>query len=189
MGREVMYLLHLLLSYSCFFLQKSAYIKTIKSVIIYSYFQLLLWILVLSFIFHKLFIQACNYWFYMLVSWFLLVHTWFTDETIYVHTNYKLLLLLLVRSCEIQNFCKIVMPCELSSFRMLFYGELQSYSRARKQNTSKSDFHLKILRSEKYYRMLQRFPSVCNFLFSTTYSRVRPNRKEDTRQTKWILIN
>ena len=120
----------------------------------------------------------------MLVSWFLLVHTCFTDDTIYVHVNYKLLLLLLVRSCEIQNFCKIVMPCELSSFRMLFYGEFRSYSRASKQNTSKTDFHLKFLKSEKYCRMLQRFPSVCNFLLSTTYLRVRPNRKEDTSQTK-----
>ena len=43
------------------------------------------------YIFHflNLFIQACNYYFYMLVSWFLLVHTCLTYDTMYVISNYK----------------------------------------------------------------------------------------------------
>ena len=51
------------------------YIKN-KSVEMYLYFSLLLLLLVLLFIFFiNLFIQTCNYCFYISVSWFLLVHT------------------------------------------------------------------------------------------------------------------
>ena len=39
--------------------------------------------------FINLFIQICNYCFYMLVSWFLLFHTCFTYGIMYVLTNYK----------------------------------------------------------------------------------------------------
>ena len=39
--------------------------------------------------FLNLFIQACNYCFYMLVNWFLLVHTCRTYDNMYVLTNYK----------------------------------------------------------------------------------------------------
>ena len=37
----------------------------------------------------NLFIQACNYCFYMLMSWFLLVHTCLTYDAMYVLSNYK----------------------------------------------------------------------------------------------------
>lgn len=47
----------------------------------------------------NLYIQVCNYCFYILVSWFLLIHTCLTYDTIYVLSNYKwrLLLVLLLR--------------------------------------------------------------------------------------------
>ena len=47
-------------------------------------------ILVLLFIFFyslNLFIQACNCYFYILMSWFLLVHTCLTYDTMYVISN------------------------------------------------------------------------------------------------------
>ena len=48
------------------------------SIIIYFFFYSL-----------NLFIQACNCCFYMLMSWFLLVHTCLTNDTMYVLSNYK----------------------------------------------------------------------------------------------------
>ena len=39
--------------------------------------------------FLNLFIQTCNYCFYMLVSWLLLVHTCLTYDTMYVLSNRK----------------------------------------------------------------------------------------------------
>ena len=44
---------------------------------------------IIIYFFTNLFIQTCNYCFYVLVSWFLLVHTFFTDDTMYVLINYK----------------------------------------------------------------------------------------------------
>ena len=58
-----------------------------KSVVIYLFFlAIIVNISIIIYFFLNLFIQACNYWFYMLVSWFLLAHT---CDTMSVLTNYK----------------------------------------------------------------------------------------------------
>ena len=54
-----------------------------------SYFINISIIVYYLFYFLNLFIQACNYCFYMLVSWFLLVNTCLTYDTMYVLYNYK----------------------------------------------------------------------------------------------------
>ena len=57
-----------------------------KSVVIYLFFlAIIVNISIIIYFFLNLFIQACNYWFYMLVSWFLLVHT---CDIMYILTNY-----------------------------------------------------------------------------------------------------
>ena len=69
--------------------------KKIFSVVIYIYIYLAIVInisiIVYLFIFYSLnlFIQACNCCFYMLMSWFLLVHACLTYDTMYVISNYK----------------------------------------------------------------------------------------------------
>ena len=45
--------------------------------------------IIIIYFFIKLFFQIWNYCSYMLVSWFLLVHMWFTNDTMYVLTNSK----------------------------------------------------------------------------------------------------
>ena len=44
---------------------------------------------IIIYFFIKLFIQTCNHCFYMLVSWFLLVHTCSADDTMYALTIYE----------------------------------------------------------------------------------------------------
>ena len=64
---------------------------------------------------------------------------------------------------------------------MLFHSELQSYGRAHKQNTkqeSKREEVISIIECYKDFRLYDKF------LRFSAYSRVRPNRKEDTSQTK-----
>ena len=60
-----MYLLYLLLN--CLLLKN----VHIKSVAIYTFLAIIINISIIIFYFLNLFIQACNYCFYMLVSWFL----------------------------------------------------------------------------------------------------------------------
>ena len=55
---------------------------------IYIYIAIIINISIIIF-FLNLFIQACNYCFYMLVSLFSLVHTYLTYDTMYALSNYK----------------------------------------------------------------------------------------------------
>ena len=73
------------------------------------------------------------------------------------------------------------MRCELPFFWILLRGELESYSRVHKQNTKPESKMQKMISITQYYKDFQIHNK---FLPSSAYSRVWPNRKEDSSQIK-----
>ena len=57
-----------------------------------------------------------------------------------------------VDSSQNTKFCKIVMHCELSIFRMFSHGKIQSYNRAYKQNTKRESNRLEVISNIECYK-------------------------------------
>ena len=93
---------------------------------------------------NKLFIQVCNYLFYMLVSWFLVAHTCFVYDTINVLTNYKQRLLI-----QILIFCLFRPGKTTSHSKQTRYRQLRdknlhinAFSRDYLENTYLQPYHV-----------------------------------------------
>ena len=50
------------------------------------------------------------------------------------------------------KFCKIIMHCELSIFRMFSHDKIQSYNRAYKQNTKRESNRLEVISNIECYK-------------------------------------